>query len=196
MELIMHKNIKTVLIPILSFMIFSPLEADTLVDMANRIYSVNVKKVDDEFIYCTGKGFSGLMRVPINTINSLIIDDDTVIIKNNELVQTYDTGFDHESFYDSDFDPEMFNYGSETKRIKTQMDFTSFGYGCVFVSGILGLVNNNREYKGESLDDLESFADQTKLIQNFHYGFMIIGAGVLLYGNNVMKNNTVTNSSQ
>ena len=117
----MHRNIKTVLIPILSFMIFSPLEADTLVSVANITHNVNTKKVDDEFAYCTGKVYmhSGLMRIPIEIINSLILDDGTVIIKNNELVQTYDTGFDPELYYDSGFAHEKFNYGPKEKRIKT-----------------------------------------------------------------------------
>jgi len=180
----MGQNFRIVIFLFLIYAVFSPIQADELIDKAGKVYYVSAKKVDDSFVYCTGEGYFGLMRLPIEAVNSLILDDGTVIIENNEVVQTLDVNMDTEQNDISSFDPNLFNYGSEDKLVKSQVSYASFGYMCFIVSGGLGLVNTNREYNGESADELESFIDQTKLIQNLHYGFMILGASILIYSNN------------
>ena len=192
----MNRKIRIAIIPILFYVVLLPLEADILVDRANTTHIVSTKKVDKKYVYCTGAELSGLLRIPIESIYSLTLDDGTILVDNSKLKRVFNLGFDPESFNYPSSDSEISYFGSVERKINTPTDYTSFGYGCLIVSGVIGLVNNNREYNGESLDDLEKFADQAKLLQNIHYGFMIIGAGVLLYSNTVIKNDSTANSNR
>ncbi|MCH7613344.1 MAG: hypothetical protein IIB95_10730 [Candidatus Marinimicrobia bacterium] len=78
--------------------------------------------------------------------------------------------------YKDTFDPSTIK--------KTPPDLFVIGSVMIVVSGVMGIVNTNRECKDcNSLEELEDFIDTSKLISNIQYSALIVGGILMAIGN-------------
>lgn len=165
---------------------------DTLIMKSGQQHQVRLIEIreDRAIIEIKGMGLGAefiMQGVPLKLVDTIILEDGTVVWTDTE----FDSGSEGVATLPDSSQSAATKYYSSPQghqTVSTSASFTVRDLGIVLIagSGVLGYINNNKECDPcNDIEDVENFADDLKSRANLQYGSLILGALLMLIGEDI-----------
>jgi len=135
------------------------------------------------------EGHAVPMYIPKERVKRVILSDGTIVFEEGLTYLTDRPILSTEEYKKLLAESEVYSppIGQFIGKEGAPLDLFKLGAALVATSGIIGIINTNRECEDCTLEELEDFGDSVKLTANIQYLSLTIGGIMMFLGSKDMK---------